>query len=162
MKQRPCSWRRQVPSKRRLPFNGLHGVTFQKTGLFITTAARTSNPTQLHSNLKTRTANITNERSAADLDSRQAVAGPNHGNCDVAEGRSILKHWTVNTKSHVTSQSGKIKNGKVRSLYWRIHKTDSNSDMHLTYGEYKLQNTWKTVEVSLFFVPQTKVEGEHV
>jgi hypothetical protein len=38
--------RRHVPPKRRLTFNGLHGVISQKTELFITTAVRTSNPTQ--------------------------------------------------------------------------------------------------------------------
>jgi hypothetical protein len=30
----------------RLTFNGLHSVTSQKTGLFLTTAVRTSDPTQ--------------------------------------------------------------------------------------------------------------------
>jgi hypothetical protein len=35
-----------VPPKRRLTFNGLHGVISQKIVLFITTAVRTSNPAQ--------------------------------------------------------------------------------------------------------------------
>jgi hypothetical protein len=38
-------WRRCVPPKRLLPFNGLYGIIFQETGLF-TTAVRTSNPIQ--------------------------------------------------------------------------------------------------------------------
>jgi hypothetical protein len=38
-------WRRRVPPKRRLTFNGLHGVIPQETELFITIAVRTSNPT---------------------------------------------------------------------------------------------------------------------
>jgi hypothetical protein len=33
-----------VPPKRRLTFNGLHGVIFQKIEHFITTAVRTSGP----------------------------------------------------------------------------------------------------------------------
>jgi hypothetical protein len=39
-----------VPPKRRLTFNGLHGVISQKIELFITTAVRTSNPTNLNCN----------------------------------------------------------------------------------------------------------------
>jgi hypothetical protein len=42
---RPWRWRRYVPPKRRLTFNGLHGVVSQKMVLFISTAVRTSNPT---------------------------------------------------------------------------------------------------------------------
>jgi hypothetical protein len=42
---RPWRWRRHVPPKRRLTFNGLHGVMSQKIGLFLTTALRTSDPT---------------------------------------------------------------------------------------------------------------------
>jgi hypothetical protein len=42
---RPRSWRRHVLPKHRLTFNGQHGVMCQKTGLFSTTAVRTSNPT---------------------------------------------------------------------------------------------------------------------
>jgi hypothetical protein len=38
-------WRRFVPPKRRVIFNGLHGVISQKIELFIATAVRTSNPT---------------------------------------------------------------------------------------------------------------------
>jgi hypothetical protein len=38
-------WRQYVPPKLRLTFNGLHGVISQKIVLFITTAVRTSNPT---------------------------------------------------------------------------------------------------------------------
>jgi hypothetical protein len=38
-------WRRHVPPKRRLTFNGLHGVISRKAELFITTGVRTSNPT---------------------------------------------------------------------------------------------------------------------
>jgi hypothetical protein len=34
-------WMRYVPPKRRLTFNGIHGVISQKVGLFITTAVRT-------------------------------------------------------------------------------------------------------------------------
>jgi hypothetical protein len=34
------------PLKRRLTFNGLHGVIYQKMVLFITTAVRTSNATE--------------------------------------------------------------------------------------------------------------------
>jgi hypothetical protein len=41
----PRRWRRHVPPKRRLTFNGLQGVISQKILLFITTAVRTSNPT---------------------------------------------------------------------------------------------------------------------
>jgi hypothetical protein len=37
-------WRRHVPPKRRLTFNGLHSVISQKVELFITTAVRTSDP----------------------------------------------------------------------------------------------------------------------
>jgi hypothetical protein len=33
---RPCKWRRHVPPKRRLTYNGLHGVISQKMELFIT------------------------------------------------------------------------------------------------------------------------------
>jgi hypothetical protein len=42
--------------KRRLTFNGLHGVISQKIELFITTAVRTSNPAELlkFANLFTR------------------------------------------------------------------------------------------------------------
>jgi hypothetical protein len=40
-------WRRYVPPKRRLTFNGLHGVISQKTELFTTTSVRNSNPTNL-------------------------------------------------------------------------------------------------------------------
>jgi hypothetical protein len=36
-------WKRYVPPKRRLTFNGLHRVISQKMVLFITTAVRTSN-----------------------------------------------------------------------------------------------------------------------
>jgi hypothetical protein len=42
---RSWRWRRYVPPKRRLTFNGLHGIISQKIVLFITTAVRTSNPT---------------------------------------------------------------------------------------------------------------------
>jgi hypothetical protein len=35
-----------VPPKRRLTFNGLHGVIAQKIQIFITTGVRTSNPTK--------------------------------------------------------------------------------------------------------------------
>jgi hypothetical protein len=44
---RPWRCRRHFPSKRRLNFNGLHGVISYKTELFITTAVRTSNPTSI-------------------------------------------------------------------------------------------------------------------
>jgi hypothetical protein len=37
---RPWRWRRYVPPKRRLTFNGLQGVVFQKMILFITTAVK--------------------------------------------------------------------------------------------------------------------------
>jgi hypothetical protein len=40
-------WRRHIPQKRRLTFNGLHGFISLKTELFITTAVRTSNPTRI-------------------------------------------------------------------------------------------------------------------
>jgi hypothetical protein len=46
---RPWGWRRYVRTKRRLTFNGLHGVISQKIVLFITTAVRTSNPTNVYS-----------------------------------------------------------------------------------------------------------------
>jgi hypothetical protein len=36
--------KRHVLPKRRLAFNGLHGIISQKMELFITTAVRTSNP----------------------------------------------------------------------------------------------------------------------
>jgi hypothetical protein len=39
-------WKWYVPPKRRLTSNGLHGVISQKIELFITTAVRTSNPTE--------------------------------------------------------------------------------------------------------------------
>jgi hypothetical protein len=42
---RPWRWRRYVPPKRQLTFNGLHGIVSQKIEVFITTAVRTSNPT---------------------------------------------------------------------------------------------------------------------
>jgi hypothetical protein len=35
-----------IPPKRRLTFNGLHGVIFHKRELLITTVVRTSNPTR--------------------------------------------------------------------------------------------------------------------
>jgi hypothetical protein len=38
----PWGWRRYVPPKRRLTFNGLHGVISQKIQVFITTAVRAS------------------------------------------------------------------------------------------------------------------------
>jgi hypothetical protein len=41
-------WRRHVPPKHRLTFNGLHGVISQKIELFIITAMKTSNPTYLY------------------------------------------------------------------------------------------------------------------
>jgi hypothetical protein len=41
-------WRRYISPKRRLTFNGLHGIISQKIELLITTAVRTSNPTTLH------------------------------------------------------------------------------------------------------------------
>jgi hypothetical protein len=44
---RPWRWRRCVPLKRRLTFNGLHGILSQKIVSFITTTVRTSNPTWL-------------------------------------------------------------------------------------------------------------------
>jgi hypothetical protein len=43
--QRESRWQAEpVPPKRRLTFNGLHGVISQKIVLFITTAVRTSDP----------------------------------------------------------------------------------------------------------------------
>jgi hypothetical protein len=42
---RPWRWKRHVPQKRRLTFNGLHGVISQKIEGFITAAVRTANPT---------------------------------------------------------------------------------------------------------------------
>jgi hypothetical protein len=44
---RPWRWRRYVPPKLRLTLNGLHRGISQKMVLFITTAVRTSNPTQI-------------------------------------------------------------------------------------------------------------------
>jgi hypothetical protein len=44
---RPRRWRRNFPGKRRLTFNGLHGVISQKE-LFVTTAVRTSDPTKIY------------------------------------------------------------------------------------------------------------------
>jgi hypothetical protein len=41
----PCWWSWQLPLKRRLTFDGLHGVMSQKKRLSITTAVRSSNPT---------------------------------------------------------------------------------------------------------------------
>jgi hypothetical protein len=41
---RTWRWGRHVSPKRRLAFNGLHGVISQKIVLFIATALRTSNP----------------------------------------------------------------------------------------------------------------------
>jgi hypothetical protein len=46
----PWRWRRYVPPKLLLTFNGLHGVISQKKVLFITTALRTSNPAILYLN----------------------------------------------------------------------------------------------------------------
>jgi hypothetical protein len=43
---RPWSWRRYIPSKRRLQLNRLHSIISQKMILFITTAVKTSNPTK--------------------------------------------------------------------------------------------------------------------
>jgi hypothetical protein len=45
---RPWRWRRHIPPKCRLTFNGLYGIISQKLELFITTAVRTSNPRQIH------------------------------------------------------------------------------------------------------------------
>jgi hypothetical protein len=42
---RPWRWRRYVPPKRRLTFNGLHSIMSQKMVLFITTVVSISNPT---------------------------------------------------------------------------------------------------------------------
>jgi hypothetical protein len=44
---RPWRWRRNVLPKKRWVSNGLYGVIFQVIELFITTAVRTSNPTDL-------------------------------------------------------------------------------------------------------------------
>jgi hypothetical protein len=44
---RPWRWRRYVPPKRRLTFNGLHIIS-QKIVRFITTIVRTSDPTYCH------------------------------------------------------------------------------------------------------------------
>jgi hypothetical protein len=44
---RPWRWRRYVPPKRRLNFNGLHGVISQNIVVLITTAVRTSNPSRV-------------------------------------------------------------------------------------------------------------------
>jgi hypothetical protein len=43
---RSWRWRRYVPPKRLLTFNGLHCVIFQKIVLIITTVVGTSNPTK--------------------------------------------------------------------------------------------------------------------
>jgi hypothetical protein len=43
--RRPWRWKRYVPPKPRLTFNGLHGVISRKIEFFIITAARTSHPT---------------------------------------------------------------------------------------------------------------------
>jgi hypothetical protein len=51
---RPWIWRRHIPPKCRLTFNGLPGVTSQKIDPFSTTAVRTSKPTLLF-NLAIRT-----------------------------------------------------------------------------------------------------------
>jgi hypothetical protein len=48
---RPWRWRRYVPPKLRLTFNGPHGVISQKIVLFISTAVRTSNPTTFFLNI---------------------------------------------------------------------------------------------------------------
>jgi hypothetical protein len=45
--RRQWRWKRRIYPKHRLTFNILHGVTSQKTELFITTAVRTSNPTSV-------------------------------------------------------------------------------------------------------------------
>jgi hypothetical protein len=42
---RPSRRKRNVPTKRQLTFNGLHGIMPQKTELFLTTALRTINLT---------------------------------------------------------------------------------------------------------------------
>jgi hypothetical protein len=43
----PWRWWWHVPSKRRLTFNGLHGIISLKIELLLTTAVRTSNPALL-------------------------------------------------------------------------------------------------------------------
>jgi hypothetical protein len=43
---RPWRWRRYVPPKRRLTFNGLYGVISHKMVLFISTAEKTSYPSE--------------------------------------------------------------------------------------------------------------------
>jgi hypothetical protein len=42
---RPWRWRRNVPPKLRLTFNGLHSIVSKKIWLFINIAVRTSKPT---------------------------------------------------------------------------------------------------------------------
>jgi hypothetical protein len=44
---RPWRWRRHVPPKRRLTFNGLHGAVSLKSVLFIITAVRITDPAYL-------------------------------------------------------------------------------------------------------------------
>jgi hypothetical protein len=43
---RPCNWRKYVPPKRRLTFNRLQGVMFNKIVFVTITAVRTSNSTR--------------------------------------------------------------------------------------------------------------------
>jgi hypothetical protein len=42
-------WERHVPPKRRITFNGLHGVISQKVQAILTTAVRSSDRTQVRS-----------------------------------------------------------------------------------------------------------------
>jgi hypothetical protein len=51
---RPRRWRRQVPSKHVLTFNGLHGVISKKMDLFVVAAVKPTNPTIKGNNLKTK------------------------------------------------------------------------------------------------------------
>jgi hypothetical protein len=67
---RPWAWRRHVPPKRRLTFNGLHGVISQKIVLFIATGVTTSNPTTL--SVISETCNIGEEWALPTSDIKQS------------------------------------------------------------------------------------------
>jgi hypothetical protein len=54
----PWRWRRYVPPKGRLAFNGLHGLVSQNIVLFLTTAVRTSNPTYVEYKLQMLCASV--------------------------------------------------------------------------------------------------------
>jgi hypothetical protein len=115
---RAWRWRRYVPPKRRLTFTGLHGVISQKTELFITAAARTSNPTsKARYNNRIPTREITTLRINRDAPSWKYVTW----NCknNRCKERSYLSYWWVSLE--LTSQICLHRHLLVRLLYWRLN-----------------------------------------